>query len=242
MRIKSKAIILHSTKYSETSLVVKAYTEDSGLMSLIVGGVRGGGKMRFPAGLFQPFSLVELVASGKPGTAMPRITDIQLSPAFQNIPNNLLKGSILMFLSEVVSRCIKEEEPSPSLFQFLYQAAQILDLYEGNCNRFHIHFLVKLTGHTGFYPNGSFSSQSPYFDLREGSFTSQAPLHNQFTSAEVSKALSDFMHTTFEEHHRVEVEPAVSKALLNALVAYFELHMTHGREIQSHKILAEVLS
>jgi len=81
MRIHTRAIILHTTKYGETSLIVRTYTESSGICSFIVGGVRGGGKSRFPAGVFQPLNLVEVVASGKPGTTLPRITEIQLSPS-----------------------------------------------------------------------------------------------------------------------------------------------------------------
>lgn len=242
MRIKTRAIILHTTKYSETSLVVRAYTEDSGMSAFIVSGVRGGGKARFPAGVFQPFSLVEIVASGKPGKEMHRITEVQFAPAFNHIPSDIIKSSMLLFLSEVVSRCIREEEPSPALFQFMHQSAQVLDLMTGNCNRFHLHFMVRLTRYIGFYPNGEYHPQTPYFDLREGVFVSSKPFHPDFLEDEVSRSLYDFMVTGFEDHDEIDIRPAVGRALLQAMVAYYELHLTHGREIHSHKILAEVLA
>ncbi len=37
----SRAIVLHQIKYSETSLILKIYTEKEGLLSFIVKGVRG---------------------------------------------------------------------------------------------------------------------------------------------------------------------------------------------------------
>jgi DNA repair protein RecO (recombination protein O) len=242
MRIKTRAIILHTTKYSETSLIVRAYTEESGACSFIVGGVRGGGKSRFAAGVFQPFSLVEIIASGKPGNDLHRITEVQFAPAFTNIPNDIVKSSMLLFLSEVVSRCIREEEPSPSLFQFMHHSAQVLDLMNGSCSRFHLHFLVRLTRYVGFYPNGEYSVGTPYFDLREGVFVSMKPHHADYLEDEVSMALFELMTTGFEDHDDIQIRPAVGRALLQAMVAYYELHLTHGREIHSHKILSEVLA
>jgi len=54
----SRAIVLHQIKYSETSLILKIYTEKEGLLSFIVKGVRGKkGKLR--TAQFQILNLLE---------------------------------------------------------------------------------------------------------------------------------------------------------------------------------------
>src|SRR6186713_1320642 len=117
MNSKTRGIILQSTNYSETSLVVKIYTEQGGLGSFIVSGVRTRNS-RFKSNIFQPLSLVELVTTGSSSQSMKRITEIQLAPPFSGIPEDIVKSSIAIFLAEVIYRSIREEEPNPSLFGF----------------------------------------------------------------------------------------------------------------------------
>jgi len=240
MNIKTRGIVLQTTQYSETSLVVKIYTEDHGLTSFIVGGVRSK-KSRIKSNIFQPLSLVELIASGKQGSSMYRITDIQLSPHFTGIPLNVVKSSIAIFLSEILYRSITEEEPNPSLFEFIHSGIQILDVSPHNCSRFHIFFMVQLSRHIGFYPNGTFIPGKSVFDLREGLFTASTPSHPDYLSVETSSVFRELMNRSFEDYHELTIQRDVSQIILNALVSYYELHLTHGKVIHSHKVLAEVL-
>ena len=48
---KTRGIVLHVTDYAETSLVVKIYTEDFGLQSYLINGVRKQ-KAKFKSNLF----------------------------------------------------------------------------------------------------------------------------------------------------------------------------------------------
>jgi DNA repair protein RecO (recombination protein O) len=238
MRIHTRGIVLQTTNYSETSLVVKIYTEQSGLTSFIVGGVRTKNS-RFKSNLFQPLTLVEIIASGKPG-AMARITEVQLAPPFTSIPANLIKSSVAIFLAEVIYRSIKEEEANPLLFAFLNNGIQILDLTHHNCSRFHIFFMLQLTRYLGFYPNGAFSKGS-CFDLREGLFITTLTTHGDVMDQQLTAAMHQLLNSSFENYHEVEIAGNVSRQLLKAMVKYFELHQTHGSAIKSHKVLEEVL-
>jgi len=239
--IQSKGIILTSTNYSETSLVVKIYTEQAGMGSFIVSGVRSR-KSRFSSSLFQPLSLVELIASGKPGQSMKRITEIQLSPPFSGIPHNMVKSTIALFLSEVIYRSVKEEEVNSSLFNFLHSSIQILDLNQKNCARFHLFFMIQFSRYLGFYPNGLYIKGISYFDLREGLFKSNYPTHADFLNPQQTVVLYEFMNKSFDNFHDLELPKEISKRLLHSLVTYFEIHQTHGSQIRSHKVLEEILS
>ncbi len=240
MKIKTRGIVLHTTKYSETSLVVKIYTEESGLLSCIVGGVRTKNS-KFKSSFFQPLSLVELVASGKQGQSLLRITDIHLSPPFVSVSGNVIKSTIAIFLAEVIYRSIREEEPNPSLFQFMHSGIQILDMSHENCSRFHLYFLIHLTRYTGFYPNGECIAGQSLFDLSEGSFTLRIPSHPYVMEPALANLLWQYLQRNFENHHEVIISNERALKLLEHLITYYELHLTHGQSIRSHKILSEVL-
>lgn len=241
MKIKSKGIILHTTNYSETSLVVKIYTEQSGMGTFIVSGVRSK-KSRFSSSIFQPLSLVEVIAAGKPGQTMHRISDIQLSPPFTGIPGDMIKSTIAIFLSEIIYRSVKEEEINNPLFNFLINGIQILDLSHQNCSRFHIYFMIQLSRYLGIFPNGEFVKGVSYFDLREGLLKNTIPPHAEFLDTHQTAILFELMGKSFDNFHEVVISQTVSKSILNALVTYFEIHQTHGSQIRSHKVLEEVLS
>ena len=75
MLIKTRGIILRTLKYGETSLIMDIYTENYGLNSYIVGGVRNK-KSTTKSGSLQIMSLVEIVAYHKSAKSLYRIKEI----------------------------------------------------------------------------------------------------------------------------------------------------------------------
>ncbi|MBK9016857.1 MAG: recombination protein O N-terminal domain-containing protein [Saprospiraceae bacterium] len=59
MLIKTRGIVFKAKKYSETSVIVDVFTEEKGLRSYIVSGVRSK-RPTVSAGLLQPMTPVEL--------------------------------------------------------------------------------------------------------------------------------------------------------------------------------------
>ena len=241
MKIKTRGIVLYTTEYSETSLIVKVYTEEAGLSSFIVSGVRTKNS-RFKSNLFQPLTLIELEASGKPGQTLRRITEIQLAPPLSSIPADVIKSSIAIFLAEIIYRTIREEEPNRSLFNFIHNAIQILDISRHNCSRFHIFFMIQLSRYIGFYPHGVYIPRRSNFDLREGTFTESMPGHSEYIPPETAAYLCEMMGKSFENFHELIIPGAATRQLLHSLVRYYELHLTHGQVIMSHKVLEDVLN
>src|SRR5690606_29780945 len=92
-----------------------------------------------------------------------------------SLHTHILKSSIVMFLSEVLSATLKEEEANPTLYEFLETTLQWLD-HESEFANFHILFLIKLSKHLGFYPETT-NQDLPYFDLRSGTFEQRPQGH-----------------------------------------------------------------
>jgi DNA repair protein RecO (recombination protein O) len=220
---------------------VKAYTEQFGAKTYIIGGVRklrGKNSMSF----FQPLSLVEIVSVINTRSAMERITEICWSPPFLNIPFDMARGTVAMFLSEVLYRSIREEEKNRTLFSFLHNSIQILDETSTDPSGFHIMFMVRLAKHLGIHPSGTWQDSESRFDLREGMFTRQRPVHSEYLSSEISSILASFIDRGFEGLEQISLTRLQRKELLEALVTYYEIHQTHGSRIRSHEVLREVLN
>ena len=56
----TEAIILNSIKYSETSVIMKCYSQNYGILSFIIKGVRSRKRTKFSLGRIEPLSIVEI--------------------------------------------------------------------------------------------------------------------------------------------------------------------------------------
>lgn len=238
---KTRGIILKTTDYSETSLVVKIYTEDFGLQSYIVNSVRKkNAKVR--SGLFEPLTQVELVAYHKESGGLQRISEIRNSVRYMSIPFDPVKSSMVLFLNELLYRSLREGEGDIALFGYISNSLEILDLQSPVSNSFHFSFLLGLTRHLGFQPNGVYTPATPYFDLQGGCFCPEPPTHPHYLDREESMLLDELMRTAMSSRQPPEMEASIRRKLLDRLVEFFRLHVAGFGEIRSHKILEEVWS
>jgi DNA repair protein RecO (recombination protein O) len=237
---KTRGIVLHVLSYSEASVIAHIYTEDFGMQSFILNGVRKP-RARFNANLLQPLSCVELVAYIKPSKNLHRVNEFAAAPAFTSIPYDTLKTTIALFLAEVMYRSIREEEKNKDLFDFIHNAVLYLDQQEEHFHLFHLLFMMKLSRFLGFYPQNHAEITSPYFDMREGVFTNQLPYHGDILDQETGKNLSKLLDASLDSIDQLSLNSSERKTLLRSLVYYYELHQTHGFQLQSLAVLEEVL-
>ena len=238
---KTRGIVLHVTDFAETSLVVKIYTEEFGMQSYLINGVRKP-KAKFQSNLFQPLSLVDVVAYYKPGAGLKRISEIGCNPQHKSIPYDMVKTSVAIFINEVIYRSIREEEKNPDLFDFLFNTIQILDLRTVDCSAFHLFFMIQLSRYLGFFPNGNYYNEESLFNLQEGIFQKEIPPHSYFLNNKLTQYFYMLMNSSFDNYHCIQLSYTQKKELLNSLVLYFELHHTRGNNFKSHHVLHEVMN
>lgn len=235
-----RGIVLHTVNYSETSVIAKIYTDLFGVQSYMLNGVRKQ-KSKLKAVLLQPLTIVEFIAHQKENRDIHRITEISGSPSFTNIPYDITKSSIAFFISEILYKCIREEEADDKLFSFLENHIQLLDQTQENCKQYHHYFLMQLTKHLGFFPHGEFNEQQTVFDLREGVFMEYFPPYPEFVTGTPAQFLFQMSNVDFENHHVIDMKNEERRVLLQTILRYYELHALHGSKINSHKVLEEVL-
>lgn len=241
MLYKTSGIILHTTKYSETSLIVKIITPDFGLRSYIVNGIRGK-KSKFKAPVFQPLTLVDMVVSNTDKAKLQRISEINIHYPYNDIPYNIIKSSIAFFLNEVLYKAIKEQYSDENLFEYVKNSLQFLDLNHHNCSNFHVFFMAQLSRYLGFFPEGQCTANTPIFDLQEGRFVGQLPNHVNYMDEKQSNLLNNLINAEYGTIHQLEIDKNQRKQLLQSLIRFYQLHITSFGEIRSVEVLEQVIA
>ena len=241
MLYKTKGIVLHQFKYSENSIIVKIYTQELGLQSYIIKGARSK-KSPIKANIIQPLALLDLVVYKKEKSTLQNIKELSNSNPQSSIPFDLHKSAIALFIDEILYKCIKEEEPDSSLFEFIYHSINILDLKTENFANFHLFFLVKLTKYLGISPQDNYSEANPYFDLREGCFKNSQPIHENFMEKTCSRHMHSLIFLHFDKMEELKINSLERRILLQKLIEYYELHITRLSDIKSHQVLESVMS
>lgn len=237
----TRGIILNTVDFSDTSIISKIYTEAFGIQSyLIRGAKRKNASVR--SNLFQPLSCLELIVYKKEKKQLQSLKEARPEFHFTSIPHDPAKTSIVFFINEVILKCLHEEENNPGLFSFLHETIQSLDAAEKNFTNLHLIFLIRFSRFLGFYPQGSYSASCPVFDLREGKFTPTEPLHHDYLSQESSELLGRLIRTNYYSMESLNMAGKERKSMLDVLLRYYELHLSHIGNISSHKILQQLLA
>lgn len=235
-----QGIVLQSIRYGDTSLIVKVFTRSLGLRSYMVkGAFNRNSKSR--AALFQNLHLINYVEAGKPNkSSLGYMKDVQLTTVYQSIPFVMNKSAILMYISELLSKTITEQEQNEPLYDFIERSMLWLDLVHQDYANFPLFFTLELTRHLGFYPKANYES-GYCFDMMEGSFSHDYPLHPYYFDAEDAQLLSQLLNAGIDETCRIPLHVSQRRSLLDGLIVFMRLHAPVMNDFHSHEVLKTVL-
>ncbi|WP_163710677.1 DNA repair protein RecO [Mangrovibacterium lignilyticum] len=238
---KTRGIFLHYINYSDSSVIAKIYTEKYGQQAYIVSGMRSK-KSGTRINVFQPLFLLDMEVYHKDGRGVQRLKNARLSVPFTQIPYDISKSSQAIFLSELLLKCLKEEEGNPELFDFLFYAACLLDLSKEGSNNFLISFLFRLTRYLGVAPQSPPAEPFRYFDLVSASFRQNEPVHHQFMDVEMTQKFVELFKIDFSQLKMFSFQNRHRTILLDHLIEYYKIHLDLSGELKSLSVLKEVLS
>lgn len=243
MLVKTKSIVLHTLKYSESSLIIQLYTEKHGRVSVIVKGVNSR-KNRTEAlsAYFRPLNLLDLELYYTQGKNLLKIKEVRFDFPYSGIPFNIRKSTIAIFLGEILKNTLHEEVQNPVLFTWLRTSLKILDQMESGYSDFHLAFLIKLSKYLGFAPGNNYSAENCYFDLREGLFTDRQPPHQDFLDKDQSYRFHHYQNTPLGSRANMKTDRKITRELLERVLGYYYIHLQGMPEIKSLKILNDIFA
>jgi DNA repair protein RecO (recombination protein O) len=241
---KTKGIVLRAVKYGETSLIVTMFTELFGLQSYLVNGVRtsskkGSGK----ANLFQPTAILDMVVYHNELKHLNRIKEFKWSYLYQHIFSDVPKNAVALFMIELLTKCLKQPEANPELFEFCEDAFIHLDESSGTVMaNFPLFFALHLPVFFGFRISDEYSDKNSIVDLQEGMFVSERPDHFHFLEgkqAEITSELLKMMQP--EELEQLKLNHDFRRQLLFVYETYYALHIQDFGTMKTLPVLREVL-
>ncbi|MCF8309279.1 MAG: DNA repair protein RecO [Bacteroidales bacterium] len=235
---KTKGIFFQKINYSESSLIVKIYTHRFGLQSYLLKGARKK-KSHTQVNVLQHLALLDMEVYHRGNANLQKIKEFSVSRHFKEIPYNVRKSAISMFINEVLLKSIKEEEANASLFRFLENAILLLDVTQEKVVNFHLIFLIQLTRYLGFYPHNNFSEATPYFDMNEGHFISSLK-HPQVMDESKSKWLSQLIKVSLENRNQIQIPHEQQTGIMEKILEYYTLHLPGFTKVKSMDVLRTV--
>ncbi|UUV22465.1 DNA repair protein RecO [Paenimyroides aestuarii] len=235
MLVKTEAIVLNALRYQEKSLVVKCFTQFFGLKTYFIRNAFSAKSKNLNSAYFQPLNQLHIDAVHKNKASLEYIKELKLMYPYQTISVEFYKNSVSIFLAEVLSHSIKDDQPNNELFLFLKTALIWFDEHSFTAD-FHLWFLLNITKYLGFFPDDS-DKRSIYFNPHEGSFT----MHytpNCFNETETA-LFRNLLQMTLS-HHKSSFTNDQRRTALKLLITYYEIHIAGFKQVKSVEILSEL--
>ena len=241
---KTKGIVLRAVKYGETSLIVSIFTELFGLQSYLVNGVRASTKKGTgKANLFQPTAILDLVVYHNELKHLNRIKEFKWSYLYMHIFSDVPKNAVALFMIELLTKCLKQPEANPELFEFCEDAFIHLDESNGTVMaNFPLFFALHLPAFFGFRISDDYSKENSILDMQEGTFVSERPNHFHFLEGKPAEVTSDLLKMMQPaELEQIKLNHDFRRQLLFAYETYYSLHIQEFGTMKTLPVLKEVL-
>jgi len=230
MKYKSRAITLTYIKQGESSIISKIFTEKHGLQSFIVKGVRSK-KAKKKLGLFQPLQLVDINATLIPKKGLQYLAEITIIETISTEKINMNKNFLAIFIAEISSKVLQENEQNSGLFKFVWEIKQ--KLYSANTidENFALLFMLNLSKYLGFFPSTE-NINAPFFNLETGEFSGKVFNLNIYLTEEKTTILKHLLLGK-----KINIPQELKSELLKDIIQYFRLHHYNLSNITSHLII-----
>jgi DNA repair protein RecO (recombination protein O) len=234
MRVSDKAIVLQAIKHGDKKFILKLYTHHNGLVTAAV----ALNKNIRPSNIF-PLSLINVELILKQNKEVHQVTEASSYYILSNISNSLSKLSIAQFINEILIKAIKESATNQHLYDFIESCLVYLNDTEIEFINLHLYFLAELTKFFGVEPQNNYSARTPYFDCRDGQFSSMSLAFPLGLGKDDSVLFSEFLKINALKS---KISNGQRQIILDILLAYYRLHFPGFNTIKSLEVLKEVSS
>lgn len=233
-RYKTRGVVLHSVKYGERKLIVYMLTRDFGRRSFIT-NIGSGGR-----GVIQQLFILDFDGWAGRGELHSMDRPSQ-GEALRNIPFDVVKSTIALFLAELLYRLIQDEQADHELYDFVERTVMALDSTDSSnaSANFHLWFLVHLTRYMGYMPEDNYTTGA-VLDYRNGQYITHMPQHTLYMPHAEAQLFHLLAGMSIDDLGSLPLGRTARVALLERLIDMYGYHTDAIHQVNSLRILAEV--
>lgn len=237
MIVATQGLVLHTTKYSESSVIAKIFTRQLGVRSYILKGVRSS-RSRTKQNLLQPLSHVDLAVYDSPHTTINYIKDIHPATQYPNTATDSARMALVFFMNEVLYKVLHDDDPQAAIFDLVVEQLEWIDSDRVRFAMQPIVFLLKLSQLMGVEPLNNYTLRESLFSLKEGHFVAPPTTFGIEDTTLLTATASLRMHYLLASLHG-EQEPVGldCRATLRDLIDYYAIHLPDCRDLKSVEVL-----
>ncbi len=236
---KFDGIVLRTMKYSDNLMIADIYTRSRGRLSFLV-PMTHSKRSKVRSVLFQPLAMLTFMAPYKSGRQLARISDVQPLAMYSTIPYNIVKSSIALYLSELLTYSLREEGGDEAMFNFLSTSFTLFDNLEHGYADFHLVFMSQLLRYLGIFPNLEDNTPYSFFDIAQGCTVREQPMHPNFLSPADAQPFISFVSIGYDSMHKLSLNRVLRGCYLAILVSYYRMHIPDFPKMKSVDILKEL--
>ena len=230
MKYKSRAISLTYIKQGDNSIISRILTEEKGLQTFIIKGVRSKNSKK-KLNYFEPLKLLNIDANFNAKQSLQYLGDITIATNFDRTGKKIHESLIGFFIAEVSSKVLQENEQNTMLFNFIWESSSKLYNSEKIDPNFTLKYLLNLSQFLGFYPSIN-EINKPFFNLESGVFSNKIHIPKICLNQEKSNYLKALLN-----NEEVIIPKEEKSELLKNLIHYYKLHHYNLDSITSHLVI-----
>lgn len=237
MLTTTNGIILNKHKYGDNSIICNVYTKEYGKQHYIL---RNSFAKKQKNIYISPFQIMEFEIYYKSEKTLLKIKSANSSYTFKELPFNIYKNSIAIFIAQILEQLVQEESPNEDLYKYINDSIIFLDTTNSSFSNFHLFFLINLSKFLGYYPEDNYSEQNCYFNLEKGCFENE--ITTNILGENISKIIHQLINTQLSELNNIKLNQTSRNAILDCLIYFFEIHSFQTIKCKSLAISRELFS
>lgn len=148
--LSSDAVVLRTIDYSDTSLIVRLFTDQFGKVTVIAKGARR--PRQAAAGVLQTPNHIAVWYHYKEGRDIQTLTKSEFVERYTGLTASLAKSAATLVAVEMLDRAVHDSDPHPILFRLITATLRCLDQTEGDVTTVFHFYQLHLARQLGFGP------------------------------------------------------------------------------------------
>ncbi|MBQ3910460.1 MAG: DNA repair protein RecO [Muribaculaceae bacterium] len=239
MQEKLEGIVINVIKYNDKHNIAHIYTDKLGMLAFLVRqGTTHASRMR--NAMFMPLSLIGFEARLQPGRELGTLHDVRRTAVLMSIYSDPMKNAVAMFVSELLSHTIQEQEQNMVLYSYIKSCILRLEESRASIANFHICFLYQLGQFIGIQPDIDSYHEGYWFNMSEGVYTQHPHAGAKMLPPSQAQVLPLLSRMTFDNMHHFKFTREQRNEMLEIILGYYRLHHSTLGTLRSPEVLKQL--